>query len=347
MKINVIFPIAGPLNGVKVITREILERFKKQNVDFRLIDTSQAKAYSQFGKFSFAKVFNFIQILTQLRTIRKKEIVYMNFTAHGYAYIRDYIIVRFLLLKKCNITIHIHESTLDKLKKKSTIKVLSKLKILLINQGQYEDLKPYYSNCSILKNALPDYFEQEKFEIKNTNNEKIKLLVISNLSKPKGKPLLATFVQEIEKNKLPYEITVCGGVLDETSSAIIVELKNKPFIKLLEPIFDMKQKMELYQNHDFLLFLSDENYEVYPLVYIESLMCGLPILSTKQVVSSEVISDNGSHFIADSLEKTITKLLENNTVSDLKTKARQKYEKDYDFDTFTSQLLTLIYAPQN
>lgn len=346
MKINVIFPIAGPLNGVKVITREILERFKKQNVDFRLIDTSQAKSYRQFGKFSFAKIFNFAKILTQLRTIQKNEIVYMNFTAHGYAYIRDYIIVRCLLLKKCNITIHIHESTLDKLKKKGVVKVLSKLKILLINQGQYEDLQPYYSNCSVLKNALPDYFEQEKLKIKTTNSERIQLLVISNLSKPKGTPLLAIFGKEIEENKLPYEITVCGGVLDETSSVIINQLKNKPFIKLLDPIFDVDKKMELFQNHDFLLFLSDENYEVYPLVYIEALMSGLPILTTKQIVSSEVIAMNGSHFIDNSLEITITKLLENNTIYDLKTKARQQYEKYYNFNTFVTQLLALIYAPQ-
>lgn len=344
MKINIIFPVEGPINGVKVITREIIECFKKQKIDFRLIDTSQAKQYNQFGKFSFSKVLNFFKFFVQLLPIRKNDIVYMNFTAHGYAHIRDYIIVRWLLLKKCNIIIHIHESTLEGLKKKNKIKRLSKVKIILINQGQYDDLKPYYANITILKNALPDYFEKSGIGIHDVNKEKIQLLFISNISKLKGSPLLYAFGKEIEKKKLPYEITICGGVLDEESSFIMKNLKNKPFIKVYEPIFDVEQKMELYRKHDFLLFLSDENYEVYPLVYIESLMCGLPILTTKQVVSSEVIVDNGAHFIDYSLEKTINQLLEKYKILELKENARQKYKNDYDFDIYIANLLNLIYA---
>ena len=58
-------------------------------------------------------------------------------------------------------------------------------------------------------------------------------------------------------------------------------------------VSDMEEKSKIYSEATALLFLSDKNYEVFPLVYIEALMHGLPIISTPQHVAESVVKENG------------------------------------------------------
>lgn len=344
MRIIAILPIQGPLNGVKVISQEILRVWDEKKINYQLIDTSQAKKFNQFGKFSFSKITQITQLFWKLRKIKKNDFVYMNLTAHGYAFIRDFLIIKWLLFRNCNITIHLHESTLKKLQGKRISSSLSKVKIIIINDGQLEDLRPYYQNLTVVKNALPDYYAEHEFKIDTKTNKNIQLLSLSNLSVPKGSPLLYKIVNEIETKNLPYSITICGGVLDSESANILSKIKDKNGVNLLDPIHDIDKKMELYAEHDFLLFLSDENYEVYPLVYIEALMNGVPIISTRQVISTDIIKGGGTHLVDDSIEKTIESVLKEKTLLTLRKEARRKYEKEYDFQNYTSNILKIIYA---
>lgn len=343
MKVNIIFPVEGPVNGVKMITKQIIDAFNDKGISYNLIDTSQAKDYNQFGKFSFTKILNFLKIISCVLKLNSKEIVYMNYTAHGFAHIRDFMLLRILLFKKSNITVHIHESTLENVKKKRIIKSLSRTKIILINKGQYQDLEPYYKNIRVIKNALKDYYSNSDLIIENAQNSTLKLLYFSNLSIPKGLPLLKKIVKEIHTKNLDVEVNIYGGVLDDLSKDILEEIQKYNNVNYNGVVIEEKKKMEILKNHDFLLFLSDENYEVYPLVYIESLMSGLPIITTKQVVSSEVIVNNGSHLLEDNIEKTVKEILEKNSIIELKQNARNRYLAEYNFDKFINQLISTIY----
>jgi glycosyltransferase involved in cell wall biosynthesis len=339
-KIVLIYPIEGPINGVKVIGKEIINELKKNKFDFKLIDTSQAKEYINFGKFSLKKIILIFNIIRHVFRINKNSIVLLNFSVNGYSFYRDFIILKFLLIRTSNITLHIHSNGLENINKKYFIKHIDKCKIIIINEYQ-KQLLDKYSSVFILKNALPDFYQNEFSPVINTD-EKTRLLFMSNLSKPKGIDLLKKICQELKLFNKNYLITICGGVLDEYSEQVLNDiLKEYVFVKYVGPIHEETQKMNLYKNQDFTLFLSDINYEVYPLVYIESMMNGVPIITTKQRVSSDIVVNECGIVIEG---QNYIDYIDNKMINQdrLKKQVRSVYEKNYKFEAFFKNLLEIL-----
>ncbi|TPD71960.1 glycosyltransferase family 4 protein [Flavobacterium microcysteis] len=344
MTLFFLFPLKGPVNGVKVISKSILDLLLCENFKVEVIDTAQADSYSNFGKFNFKKIRFFSNLLKKIRIVKKGDFVYMNFSTRGFSLYRDLAILKYLQIKKAKITIHIHANGLEEIKNRFLIKILSKVKIIVINEYQYEKLSHFKEKVCI-KNALPDFYKN-KFNIETDPLEdEIKLLYMSNISKPKGADLLKKIAYEIAEKRPKYSLTICGGIMDQYSNDCIDEIVHKfDFIKYLGPIEDEILKMKIYRENDFLLFLSDENYEVFPLVYIESLMNGLPIITTKQIVSSEVIAnDTGSHIKENSISDVVENLLLKDTIEDLKKRARLKYENQFDFGAYYNEIKKVIF----
>jgi glycosyltransferase involved in cell wall biosynthesis len=301
-KLFFIFPIKGPVNGVKIIGKQMLDRFAKDDFLVINIDTAQAKDFSSFGKFNLSKVVYLLKLLWSLKSVSKGELVIMSLTTKGFSFIRDVIIVQFLLLKKANITIHIHSNGLEDLKSNYCKSILNKVKKIVINHRQLEYLNQYNS-LFYIPNALLDFSPTITFE--KVSRAHVKLLYMSNISISKGIDMLYSICEDIKKNKRNFIITVCGGVLDSYSESIIQKISQDfDFVTFLGPVTDQEGKMKIYKNHDFLLFLSDVNYEVYPLVYIESLMNGLPIITTQQVIAKQITQNdigviiNGNNYLS-------------------------------------------------
>src|SRR5690606_32278154 len=117
-KIFMITPLNGPLNGVKVLSKQIADRFLElEDYKITLVDIAQAKSPEDFGKFSFKKLKELIKLYQQLRNITADDCVYMNFSPKGFAFYRDYLILFYVLHKTRNVTIHLHANGLEKKRK--------------------------------------------------------------------------------------------------------------------------------------------------------------------------------------------------------------------------------------
>src|SRR5690606_19544665 len=127
MKIFLLIPVKGPINGAKLISKTIWLGFlNKLTSEIILIDTAQASKADDFGKFRFKKIRLVFKILFQvLKRVKKEDKALLNFTPHGFAFVRDCIILWFLKFKKANITLHIHANGLEK-KNKIFLKILFK-----------------------------------------------------------------------------------------------------------------------------------------------------------------------------------------------------------------------------
>jgi glycosyltransferase involved in cell wall biosynthesis len=342
MKLFFIFPIKGPVNGVKIIAQHLLNAFLNDELKTILIDTSQAEKYKEFGSFNFKKLFFVFTIFKKLKEISKGDFVYMNFSTKGFSLYRDLWILRYLNHKKANITIHIHANGLDEIRNIYLKKMINKVKIIVINNKQFELLKGYKSVYCV-KNCLPDYYGGE-FNFTYTYTEEKKLLYMSNLSEQKGIDKLMSICKSVENQK-NYTITICGGVLDQYSQEVLNEILEKyKFVSFLGPIELLDKKMEIYKEHDFLVFLSDEDYEVFPLVYIEALMNGLSVISTSQIVLDDIISNESGLLLNDNnyidyinTYDTEAKILE------LKRKNRLKFEQSFQFNAYYQSIKKIIF----
>ncbi|GAA3588356.1 glycosyltransferase [Flavivirga amylovorans] len=337
-KLFVVFPISGPNNGVKIISNHIIEKLRDKGVNLELIDLAQAREFSNFGRFEFSKVIQSFKILLKILSIPRKSFVYINFTAKGFAYYRDLFFIITSKFLSHKITLHIHENGHENRSSTFLKKLLKNINVVVINKRQLRNLS-YLNNIYLLDNSLPDY---------NTNNstdtKQQKLLFFSNLSILKGIDFLCDFCDLMYKEmKTPYKLTICGGVLDAyTEQRLNCLLKKYNFIEYLGAIESVEEKKKIFQKHSLLLFTSEENSEVYPLVYIEALMFGLGIITTKQVVSQKVVR-NGNGLIISEINKEVFSDINSLLSTNVDEKSRQLYLKGYSFEDFISNLYKIIF----
>lgn len=346
-KVHFCFPISGPNNGVKIISSHILNRFlHDKNLDLRIVNTAQATGFNNFGKLNINKLLYTLKLFSKVLNVKDEDLIYLNLTPKGFAFFRDFCMILICKIKRGSITAHVHANGLEKKINPFTRYLLKGVKIIVINHLQYNNLKLLHPNLFLVKNALPDFFQQS-FKVNSLNQDKIKLLFFSNLSKQKGIFRLESVIQSIGKSNLNCEVNVYGGILDQSHEVILNNLKIEyDFINYFGPINDEKEKYKAFQDNDFLLFLSDENYEVSPLVYIEALMSGLPIITTKQVVSQEIIDQKCGFHINDDPSKLISILkkheLKKPKHTKLRLKCRKVYLHNYSFENFMNKIKNII-----
>ena len=347
MKIYFCFPVSGPNNGVKIISNHILTHFQADHsFDVLVVDTAQAKGFNNFGKFSLSKIIYTLNIFSKLIKVKQSDLIYLNLTPKGFAFFRDLCMILICKIKGGSVTAHVHANDLENNINLVTRYVFKKVKIIVINELQYKKLKDLGSSVYLVKNALPDFFNISTLKHKSIGS-KIKLLFFSNLSKEKGIFRLVSIIRLIAESDLNCEVNIYGGILDKANAQIFNTLKIKyDFINYFGPITDKKEKCNIFSQNNFLLFLSDTNYEVSPLVYIEALMSGLPIITTKQVVSEDIITKKVGFHISEDSSELLTILqnycLKSNNNEALKKKCRKVYLENYSFDYFMSQIKSII-----
>lgn len=346
MRLFFIFPVSGPNNGVKIISNHIKNAlFLQKDISIQVIDTAQAKDYNNFGKFSFNKVSGFLKLLKDLFKIKNTDAVYLNITPKGYAFYRDMIILKLCKFRTSNITVHIHANGLEKRIRAYNKLLLKEIKLIVINECQNNILKEYFNEVFLVPNSLPDYFEN-KLAI-NSPQGKINLIFLSNISKEKGVKRIERIAEIIAEYNLNCHINVHGGALTEKEKTTMDALDRKyDFITYHGPTIMETDKFKQLSANDILLFLSDENYEVYPLVYIEALMSGLPIITTKQVVTQDLINFEVSDVLNENLDnfRSIIEIYSQDLekLKMLKQKARHTYLEKYSFMEYIKIIENII-----
>ncbi len=342
------FPLSGPNNGVKVISTYIHDAFKKQDV-FNLItiDTAQAKGFDNFGSLSLNKILQTFTLLSSLSKLKKGDVVYLNLTPKGFAFYRDLIMLCLCKLKNCNVTTHVHANGLEERCNVFTRFILKKVNIIAINQSQYTKIRNCHKRTFLVPNALPDYYNGSELVANLKTHKKTKLLFFSNLSKEKGLDRLVGLIKFLDDKEGDYEINICGGILTKEHQNIFVALKEQyPFINYYGPIKEDQSKFDFLSTNDFLLLLSDSGYEVSPLVYIEALMSGLPILTTAQEAANSIIESGCAFEVTEDYEelyKLTSKFGQSSQdLKDLKMKCRALYLKNYSFEKFIAHIVTII-----
>lgn len=347
-KLYFIFPISGPNNGVKIISNHILQFFKKDN-SFQLeaVDTSQAESFKNFGKLNIKKILQTLGLFHKISKVGRREYVYLNLTPKGFAFYRDLCLAFICKIKGANTTIHIHANGLERKLGKINRWVLKKSKIIVINADQYTKLAHKGLKVEILQNALPDYYKHGEQKIIKAGSTKIRFLFFSNLSKEKGIFRLKKIIEKFHEINFDCEVDICGGVLDNEAEIVMAEIVSKyDFVYYHGQISEVEKKFKLLSKSDFLLFLSDEGYEVSPLVYIEALMSSLPIITTKQVVANELILAQCAflvkNFPEDLLNVVSGEAFNEERMIVIKENCRHFYKTHYCFEDFISNIKKII-----
>lgn len=166
--------------------------------------------------------------------------------------------------------------------------------IVILSSSAETTLKSINKNIFIIPNSLPfNSLETSKLDSK-------KIIMVGRLSKEKGYERIVPLAKYLQKTFAEWEIIIFGeGRLEKK----IKESLSKERIMNVQLKGTTKQIMDEYLKSS--IFLSTSHSEAFPMVFLEAMSCGLPIISFKNEGARALINDNKNGFIVNSTDELI------------------------------------------
>lgn len=231
----------------------------------------------------------------------------------------------------------IHGCTAGKEKHLGTHEIISKRLEYLSSKFSHKVIA-----CSKeVKREIMKYYninEQKICVIYNSADiNKFRIMQKKKSRKKLGLPLDKRLVLWVGQNKWRKGFDIAQKVVDELGQDIhlistVVEDDFKRYIRLGR--LPNENMPLLYNSANLLLFPS--RYEGHPLVVLEALACGLPVVTSKSS-NVEIIENGKQGYIIDSMNANdyighTKKILENEELSDIMSKAARKLAEKYSWD---------------
>ena len=366
-KILIVGQIPPPFLGQAIMTKHFIDSLEK---DFKVyfINSSISSKSSDIGKISFSKIFLILKVILKIfcyRFLYNVNVLYYNPSGHRkIAILRDIIILFSTRFMFKHTVFHFHAYGLNIAKQKLNYfqKILfnisfnkPKLFIKLTQDINIDEnlIKP--KKISILPNGIPDYFKKYNFQLKK-NKSTFNLIYVGAIYKERGiLDIVNLFHHLKEKRNSNFKITFVGDFID---SSYEFDLKKIISDKKIDSFFEFKgeklgkEKFEIINNADVLIFPSIVPSETFGLVIVEAMQFYKPSIVTNINGPRYVTKDqyDGFHYKPGDIEDLYNKVLKLKTDKGLykimSENARKTYETKYTIENFkknASAVMNEIY----
>lgn len=279
-------PFPKPVHGQSLATQSMFEFFSQAGFNQKKIDVSATGI-----KKIIAHLYAFVVIL-----FSEKTSVYISLNSNN-GLILNVLLVVAARLKNSNLYLHYH--AYDHIRRRSKVLYwLTKLAgkracHIVLGQTMANDLQKsvgFELDTFVLNNSK--LIEQNKFHAQPKESV-IRLGHLSNLTKEKG--LTATIDTAIYlKNYFSIELHLAGPATSEYVNDEIQRAKAAfgESLKYLGPLYG-QDKDQFYASIDYFIFPSQYKNEAEPLVVLEALAAGVPVIASNIGCISDDIDSTG------------------------------------------------------
>ncbi len=350
--------IPPPYYGVSIWFYTLKNADWPDSLDIKYLNNNINKELKSLGKINLSKIYkNFLLYLRYLiLLIRfKPEIVVVPVSQTTIGYLKDSIYLILNKIVNSKTIIILHGSKIDIWQKESNI-IIKKYftytlnyaygSIVLGNKLKYL-FKPYFSHSRIY--VIPNGIDVNVIPAKN-KNKKLELCYLGNLLPSKGIIKLIDALKFLDEIKEKIVLKVVGIWNDKKTKKYCIEtVKNSRLPVTFLGEKTGKEKYEILSNCDIFIF-TPIMPEGLPLVLIEAMAAGLPIITSNQGAISEIVIDGENGYIIDPVtpQKIAEKIryLINNPEIRLKMgdKSRSLYEDHYTAKTMVKNYSDLFLS---
>lgn len=353
-KINLLVQLPPPIHGAALINQrvcDIAERSSElKNTIYRL---NYAQNFEQMHAPASTKLAYTIRLLATIISghfKNKPAITYLAFSPFGAGFYRDFLLVVLALIFRSRPYLHLHGTGLSK--NSPAIKalllkwMLTKSTLIVISESLLADLSQYLGKGKVV--TVDNCVDDPGPVVRDQNEDVVRVLYLANLDERKGvKIAIEAFSRLIVPGKR-FELLVAGSdtarLSRENLQSFIDEKypQLKSCISLPGPVYG-KEKADFFKSGD--LFLYPSQHDAAPLVVLEALSYGLPVVCSNQGALPDMIQDGVNGYVSKSNKPSEYVELMLNCQSDLHTlskRARESYLAKYTPDVFEQKILDLF-----
>ena len=319
-KVLNILHYSPPVHGASKIGDLIFRSQKiKDRFENRFIKIKASNTISDIGKFGILKLLYTAELFTKIifsLILFNPEKIYFTVSTNGFAFYRDVLIsilfkVYIFFNSKTELYYHYHTRGIDDFVKKSKIKlilnkfILKEVNLIILSPELLDDFKKVkvYKSVSFLPNGIEDAFETQSFndhldtKFSNQHNKVINVLFLSNMIKSKGYDYILNLANELKDQN--YKFHFAGNwkrTIDEVDFHKFIETNKLKNIKF-HGYVNSEEKDKLFRSADILVYPSMN--DAFPLVVLESLSYGVPIISSAVGALKEMNSYKSGYIVED------------------------------------------------
>lgn len=356
---NILFviPLPPPVHGSTVMCQYIKDS-KLINDEFNCdyVNLSASRNMEEVHAFKFIKIWRFIyaylDVYFKLLT-RRYELCYVALAFHK-SLLKDAPFVLLCKLFRRRVVIHLHgkgasqdaKSTFYRWLLKATFK---NTKVILLSWRLYPEVEQFVKreDVSICPNGIPTV----NYEYKERNNPVPRLLFLSNLIVSKGVLVLLDALKILKDKGYYFACDFVGGETNEIDAKRFSEEVEKRELNRLTVYHGKKygdEKEQMFDRAEIFVFPTFYNNECFPLVILEAMQHGQPVVTTDEGAIPDEVKDGENGLIskrqdAKSLAKCIGQLLND---PDLRVRMGEdgykKFHQYFTIDAFESNMKNLL-----
>jgi len=275
----------------------------------KVIDITTARNLEHIGRFSFGKIGdsarNFFRILRAL-TARRPDLVYFTFSPSGFAFYRDVVYVFLIKLLGGKLLFHLHGKGIRTAAEKSGLVrwlaryVFSGSHVIFLSSRLTSDLQGMpYKKSFILPCGIP--VETTGPIDRAHRSGPVQLLFLSNYVRSKGIIDLVDAVENVASRRRAFHLRLVGKPFDVTIEELNDIIRRKQLndvITVCGPRYK-EEKLEEFRQADVFIFPTWYPNEAFPLVLLEAMQWGLPVITTREGGIPDMIEENVSGLLVD------------------------------------------------
>lgn len=357
-KVLFVLTLPPPIHGSAMVSQFIKgSRLINDAFDCDYINLSTSRNISEIGKYNLIKLWRifaaFYSLFWKLAT-KRYDLCYLAITCHGIGFLKDapFVLVCKLFMNK--IVIHQHNKGMSNDVNRWPYKwllpiVYKNAKVILLSWRLYPDIEMVVPRENVF--ICPNGISEISYEYKDRHNEIPHLLFLSNLIESKGVIVLLDALKRLKE--IGFSL-ICDFVGGETKEMDKVQFEKEVTKRGLNetayfrgPLFG-KDKERYLSDADVFVFPTFYHNECFPLVLLEAMQYGLPIVSTAEGGIPDMIENGVNGLIckkkdAESLAACLGRLISNVFLrKEMGEKGYHKYKKEYTLKCFEEKLLSLL-----
>lgn len=286
----------------------------------------------------------------------RPQLCYITLTAKGAGFCKDASVVFLVKMFGVKRVYHFHNKGVSTRQHKWFDNamyrcVFRKAHVILLSKYLYPDVEKYVSESRVhyCANGISENEFISEAPIKSANGV-TEILFLSNLIKSKGILVLLDACKLLYDKNILFSCSIVGGEGDLRESV----LQNEIDVRGLKSVVQYKgkkygaDKEEILQQSDIMVFPTYYDNECLPLVLLEAMQHGLPVISTFEGGIPDLIEDGVNGFLV--LQKDAAALAEKMEIlikdSEMRQQmgaaGRKKYEEQFTLDVFENRMKNIL-----